>query len=425
MKTLLSKKCKVCKITVDGKKYPLSLLDMQLAYENLSSKILAFGLRYTSPFFLGIGLFCMGYQLITLGTIDPAMLQSLIHIIPTGIMFSNRTICGASFNAMVKLPRTNRKVRRYYEKMRTTEMKLTPKNSTHINKKRQRLTRRILKSFKKESAFFDKRTKKWREMPYEELSNKVFTNTAFTNMDTNQEIIDKFIYYNYDLLYELCPEYEEFMVDRFNKRLEHFDKFGIYDEYFQEMMYPRRLFVKTDCVDERDNKDVKEECFKSLTDYYEIESNDYFEYDPSIDDSMMFKAMDLKFDYQLYCARYKNKPQIIGKFKAPKDDEICESSEEFDSKLDEIKYNTPYYLDNISQKEYEEFIKPEIKTNVNLNKETNENTEIIEKNNKSNINNNVKFDKDKKPKDNKTENKEVNTNSRPKEDEHLIRGMYE
>lgn len=206
---------KYCFIDNKGKNYQLILTqpypNTTLVFEQIVAHtrfLLPLG-TIASGIVLGLSAFS--------GVLDPTAFEFFVSfLVSTGFCY----FPNASFPVGISTVRRNNKIlktlQNFYDEMRSLEFdRLSRKISDNVClKEQQKLAKNMLKLFAKYQNI-DLRLAVKYERKLEQGKGLTTTQAfAYGQIETAILTIDKFIFHNYLLLKELCPEYEDFISDR-------------------------------------------------------------------------------------------------------------------------------------------------------------------------------------------------------------------
>lgn len=241
-----------CKLNINEKTNQFNLTEGGLDGTNFFSKCLSV-LRFAAPIGLIYSVSKSVYLEYILNTSAFSMLSPLFASIFFSVfLMLPHTNFGNVYNSVLKNYFYKNKIKNYYFYIRSLEeKKLKTKNRNkkiYYEEIQKKETRSLLQYFEKQTKKFDKLTKTY----YNKKSKKGYLDGikgyALETLETRQETIDKFIFHNAKLFIELSPIHKDFIVDRFNKRLETIkNNEPYYDEYLWTIETGENL-IKNDCI---------------------------------------------------------------------------------------------------------------------------------------------------------------------------------
>ncbi|MGN1208469.1 MAG: hypothetical protein ACI4TI_03270, partial [Christensenellales bacterium] len=154
---------------------------------------------------------------------------------------------GNIYNSIIKNMVYKHKICSFYERMRHLEFDKTIMN-IKTEKKQQKITKKLLKYFSKQTKKIEKLTKTYYKKKQKKGYLDGIKGFALETLETRQETIDKFIFHNAKTLINLCPKNKNFILQRFNARLQNIkNNEPYYDEYVWTAETGENL-IKNDCI---------------------------------------------------------------------------------------------------------------------------------------------------------------------------------
>lgn len=207
---------KYCYIEKNGKDYQLTLTQPYPTANFAIDQFLAH-IRFLMPIGTAVSSVFFGISLLN-GIIDGLSLQlALSFLAVTGIFYFPNASFPTGISCLLRNNKLKKMLKNFYDETRDLEFnKLSRKiNDRTCLKEQQKLAQKLLKTLKKYQTINLKQFEKYKKK-LEKSNNNLSTTQAFAYEQLESSIItiDKFIFHNFALLKELCPNYIDFLYDR-------------------------------------------------------------------------------------------------------------------------------------------------------------------------------------------------------------------
>lgn len=208
---------KYCYIENNGKNYQL-ILTKQYPEVHFALEYILAHTRFLMPIGALISAIFVGVSLAS-GLINSIALQLCIcFLTTTGICYLPKVSFPTGLTVLLRNEKITKTLNKFYKEMRTLEFnKLSGRmNEIECLTKQQKIASEMLKMFKnfevkslKQAVKYEKKLAKGKDFP----PSQTF---AYAQIESSILTIDKFIFHNFMLLKQLCPEHEEYINNRVN-----------------------------------------------------------------------------------------------------------------------------------------------------------------------------------------------------------------
>lgn len=259
---------KFCKLNIDNKKYQLNLTETGSDDAHFFNKMLSV-LSLASPVFVLYKLFEILYNKFTINIVSSELISHLIA--GSFIMFAFVVPVFESskgFNAILRGILFKNKTKKFYKKIRNLEKEKNNINYREITQEQKKLTKHFLKKLVKITKKNERIKQKY---------NKIYDKKGYVdgmhafvsdNIDSLQESVDKFIFHNKELLLKFCPEYSNFIEERYVLRYNVIlNEENYYDEFIWSASHSKDNLIKNNCL----NKGETSNYLNELKELFELE----------------------------------------------------------------------------------------------------------------------------------------------------------
>lgn len=208
---------KYCFIESNGKNYQLNLTLPFPSAVYAIDQILA-NTRFLMPLGAAVStaLFVLG------GCTSSALLEFIIGFVgTTGLFYFPKASFSTGLSALLRNNKLKKTINNFYKKMYKFELaKLSLKLSDRkCREKQQKIANEMVKLFAKFQKVNLRQAVKYEKKLRIKRDLSTTQGFAYGQLESSIITIDKFIFHNFSLLKDLCPEYEEFISERVNNYL--------------------------------------------------------------------------------------------------------------------------------------------------------------------------------------------------------------